>query len=155
MRAPRKEKERKARMKYYYANHSDNIVKQREYQAANRSIYRDASKKWREANPLMMWVCKSAWDAKNRGRINAKGRDYWCRRRNRTPNWLTEQDYAVMREIYEFAESLSKSTGVRYAVDHIVPLFGKTVSGLHVPDNLQVITLVENSRKGNRFVGDW
>jgi 5-methylcytosine-specific restriction endonuclease McrA len=46
---------------------------------------------------------------------------------------------------------LNKSTGVQWHVDHIIPLQGKNVSGLHVPENLQVIQGSLNIKKGNRF----
>ena len=47
---------------------------------------------------------------------------------------------------------MSETTGERYVVDHIVPLQGETVSGLHVPWNLRVITQVENLAKSNKLV---
>jgi hypothetical protein len=78
-----------------------------------------------------------------------------CRRRQakklqRTPAWLTVDDIWMMREAYALARLRSKMFGFTWHVDHIYPLQGKTVSGLHVPLNLQVITAKANLVKHNR-----
>ncbi len=69
----------------------------------------------------------------------------------RTPKWLTEGDLIEIKWAYLIAATKTKATGVEYQVDHIVPLQGKNVSGLHVPWNLQVISKSENCKKNNRF----
>lgn len=69
----------------------------------------------------------------------------------RTPAWLTAADLACMDLIYECAKVWSAETGVAYEVDHVYPLQGKYVSGLHVPDNLQILTASENRSKNNRW----
>lgn len=68
----------------------------------------------------------------------------------RTPVWLTEDDYWLMEQAYELAAVRTKVFGFAWHVDHVLPLQGKHVSGFHVPLNLQVIPGVENVRKGNR-----
>ena len=65
----------------------------------------------------------------------------------RTPKWLDADAFAKMEEYYYTANMLGMHTGVAYQVDHIVPLNGKNVSGLHVPWNLQILTAEENNRK--------
>lgn len=70
------------------------------------------------------------------------------RRRQRearaTPPWA---DRSAIRAIYKQAKSLSKSTGEQYVVDHIVPLDGKLVCGLHVHWNMRVVHWLENAKK--------
>lgn len=70
-----------------------------------------------------------------------------------TPKWLTKEDYKAIECKYSVANMLSRYGNEKHAVDHIVPLQGKTVCGLHVPWNLQVITATDNLKKGNKFHG--
>lgn len=76
---------------------------------------------------------------------------YKRRLRACTPPWLTKEQRAEIRDIYRMALQLTKTTGVRYTVDHEIPIRSKTVCGLHVPWNLVVIPHVDNARKGNRY----
>ena len=57
-----------------------------------------------------------------------------------------------IKAIYELCKQLTKLTGVKHEVDHIVPLCGEYVSGLHVPWNLRVITREENAKKSNKIL---
>jgi hypothetical protein len=71
---------------------------------------------------------------------------------NRTPFWLNKGHLFEIESVYTYCSALRKC-GFDYHVDHIVPLQGKIVSGLHVPWNLQVIPSLDNKKKGNRFNG--
>lgn len=71
----------------------------------------------------------------------------------RTPKWLTSVHLSQIELFYEAANKLTKEFGIPMEVDHIIPLQGKIVSGLHVPWNLQVITQAENCSKNNSFGG--
>jgi hypothetical protein len=71
--------------------------------------------------------------------------------RQRCPKWLTDKQWHEMDAFYREAARLTRETGTMYHVDHVIPLQGKTVSGLHVPWNLQVITAGENFRKSARL----
>ena len=69
-----------------------------------------------------------------------------------TPPWLTDEDKAEIRAIYAECRRLQEETGIAHNVDHIHPLQGKTVCGLHVPWNLQVLTRSDNCAKHNNLV---
>lgn len=72
--------------------------------------------------------------------------------RDATPKWLTKDHKKAIRQLYIDAMTVTRVTGVPYVVDHIIPLLGDTVSGLHVPWNLRVITREENLAKSNQLV---
>jgi 5-methylcytosine-specific restriction endonuclease McrA len=74
------------------------------------------------------------------------------RHREATPKWLTPEERLQMRDLYIQARKLTELTRERYVVDHIVPLRGEEVCGLHVPWNLRVITQEENLKKSNKLV---
>jgi len=81
---------------------------------------------------------------------------YLAKRRSaqlkRTPAWLTETDRWMIEQAYELSALRTKLFGFSWHVDHIIPLQGKYVSGLHVPTNLQVIPATENLRKANKHL---
>ena len=74
------------------------------------------------------------------------------RHRSATPKWITPEQKLAIRQLYLQAMQLTKMTGERYVVDHIVPLISDEVCGLHVPWNLRVITQEENLKKSNKLL---
>jgi 5-methylcytosine-specific restriction endonuclease McrA len=68
------------------------------------------------------------------------------RLRQATPSWANKP---AIEEMYVKARMLTLSTGIKHEVDHIVPIKGDTVSGLHVEYNLQILTKQENRDKWN------
>jgi hypothetical protein len=70
------------------------------------------------------------------------------------PSWLTMDDWRVMAAMYESAKHLTRELGAKMVVDHIIPLRGERVTGLHVPTNLQVVSESDNYSKRNHFVVD-
>jgi hypothetical protein len=67
----------------------------------------------------------------------------------RTPPWA---DLKVIRKFYDEMHRLTRETGVQHHVDHVIPLCGKNVSGLHVAENLRVLQGPENLAKGSKFM---
>ena len=69
----------------------------------------------------------------------------------RTPAWLTDSDVDRIKCLYQLAAMRNRESGQSWHVDHIIPLQGEFVSGLHVPSNLRVIPALENMRKSNHY----
>jgi hypothetical protein len=97
--------------------------------------------RWRRRNPLKYRAIMS---------MRATVRQLYVRRA--TPTWLTHAHRKEIRATYIAAAERSESTGVKHHVDHVVPLRGKTVCGLHVPWNLQIIPAAENMKKRNKLM---
>jgi hypothetical protein len=137
----------------------------RAYRAANKERLAAAKAKYVIENPEADRARKTRYREVHRGKLRADGIAYnranagkvrfWAMNRHtaklqRTPAWLTKDDLWIIQQAYELAALRTRLFGVPWHVDHVLPLQGKTVSGLHVPTNLQVILGVENARKGNR-----
>lgn len=89
------------------------------------------------------------WAKEHSDRANAKTAARRAARKQATPSWLTDEHKTQMLDFYVRAKSLTKQSGVPHEVDHIYPLNGETVCGLHVPWNLQILTATENRAKAN------
>lgn len=80
----------------------------------------------------------------------AKSRQWRTGKRFGTPAWLTKEQLKQIEDIYALARDCKVTTGEPYEVDHIVPIRGNNVCGLHVPWNLQVLPRDLNAAKGNK-----
>lgn len=90
-------------------------------------------------------------NSKHKAAILARARLGKLARLNRTPKWLTIEDIKLIEAKYAMAKWLGEVVGVAYHVDHVIPLRGTLVSGLHVPDNLCVLQGSINASKGNKW----
>lgn len=100
------------------------------------------------ANAIYMLSYKAAYKAANPGARKEARKAGKVGKRSRTPAWSDPKECA---KVYYKATCLSTMTGVQYHVDHIIPLHGKLVSGLHVHQNLRVLPWDDNLKKTNDF----
>lgn len=155
----------------YLKKREQKLQKSREYKARNLEKCKEATRAWTQKNKDrkratdLAWrlankdrkkatrkaeywanrdvnLAKSLdWQKKNPGKAKARGMKRLADQIKRTPKWA---NLNKIREIYELCPS-------GYHVDHIIPLRGSNVSGLHVEWNLQYLTPSENCSKGNKF----
>jgi hypothetical protein len=121
-----------AKKKYYAANKDLVALKALTRPNEDRRKYRAA---WAERNPMQ---------------VKAKNKHRRDKHKQATPPWLTDEHKREIKQLYIDAMTVTKITGVKYVVDHMVPLRSDVVCGLHVPWNLQIMTREENLKKSNK-----
>lgn len=142
-----KEIERYQRRKDYfknkYATYKEFInTKSKEYREKNREkIRKKAMEMYHRIKHTEKYIAQ----------MRANGMKRYTSKKKRCPTWLSNDDLWLIKEAYALATIRSKLFGFTWHVDHIIPLQGKTVSGLHVPINIQVIPGVINQRKSNLY----
>jgi hypothetical protein len=124
----------------------------REYMAEYRKRKPEKALEWsrkhHENNKEKRLAAAREYKKKKRAEMTALQRKRHCGQLQRTPKWA---DQRAIKAVYKQCAALRKETGIRYEVDHIIPLQGEFVSGLHVASNLQILTKTENLKKNNGF----
>jgi len=131
-------------VKEYYEKNKDAIKEYKRKHWANR----DEETKKRKAQ------FNKDWKKNNIDKVNSLTAIRRGAKLNRTPGWLTKEQKRDMRRMYALAKKFEKLFGLKYHVDHIVPLQGSNISGLHVPWNLQIMVSTLNESKGNSYEFD-
>ena len=91
------------------------------------------------------------WKKKNKHKVNEQVRRRQAAEIYATPKWLAQDHIEKIQEIYWLAHDLRAVSGEEYHVDHIIPLRGKNICGLHVPWNLQILPADLNLSKGANY----
>lgn len=132
-----KEKVKPYADKYYQENKEKILKRAAIYREKNKEIITERHKRYAKKKPEKLRAIKSR--RKKKVRIA-------------TPVWLTKEQLVEIESFYLKAIKLEKETGIVHQVDHIIPIQGKEVCGLHVPWNLQVLTQTENRQKSNKLL---
>lgn len=146
----------------FYDENKDRLNQQRrEHYAANVECFRARSEKYRKSNRAGACERSREWRILNPDHARQYRQNnpelfafHAASRRaltlSATPAWSTGSDRKKIKLIYMLRKTKSSWTRVHHHVDHIVPLNGKNVCGLHVPWNLKIIPAIENQSKNNR-----
>ncbi len=140
--------------KWLESNRDVHNVRVKRWQANNKEKVAAIQKLWVKANPEKVRKIQLRSRKKHPEMYTARAVASVARRAKRVPKWNTPDDRWLMAQFYDVARLRTKATGVVWEVDHILPLRGKEVSGLHVPSNLQVILKAENRAKRNFVSAD-
>lgn len=111
------------------------------YYHANKEKAQAATRAWKAGNADRDRETRRQWARENQGRRRATEARRKASRRGATPPWV---NHAEINAIYVDAAKMGLT------VDHIHPLQHPRLCGLHVPWNLQKLSMSENARKGNR-----
>ena len=124
------------------ANPEKRAASKRAWREANAEKVAASKKAWRKANLEKNQATRKAWREKNVGAVRAMRARRRAAKLRRTPVWSETEN---IKGVYLEAQRQQMQ------VDHIIPLKGKLVSGLHVLGNLQLLTPKDNNSKGNKF----
>jgi hypothetical protein len=113
-----------------------------------RALY---MKEWRSKNAEYTYQYAKQYRQDNKAFINFLSQNRKLAMMQRTPLWLGTEEMWMIEEAYQLAALRTKLFGFAWHVDHVIPLRGKKVSGLHTPQNLSVIPGVFNMQKTNKF----
>jgi hypothetical protein len=142
----------KAKSKRYHAENREKVsIKNREWGLKNPEKRKAATRNWREANTDRMKAIKAAWRKRKAGDVNEMQMRRHADKMKRTPRWVDREALCL---IYRAAK-LARTTWPELdpEVDHVIPLRNPVVSGLHVHNNLQILSGNQNRAKSNQFQG--
>jgi len=139
----------KAAVKKYRKENPDKVKTFRAiWREENREDINEKHKEWREENKEHVNERSRQWKKENRYKVLANTRKRQAGKQQRTPKWAIED---IIKVFYFMSEHLGRIMNEKYHVDHIIPLKGENITGLHTHNNLQVITAKENMTKNNKI----
>ena len=118
------------------------------WQENNKDKANESNRLYRLSNKEKIAEYRKNYAKENAGSINNRTAKRRAKKLKASPEWA---DNWKIKQYYTVARKLTESTGIQFVVDHIIPLQSKIVSGLHVENNLQIITEHENAVKHNKF----
>ena len=136
----------------------------RDWYLRNKELAKERAKAWALANPEKVTKKNKTYKTKNKEKVTGYNKQWWSENKDkraayegkrraaelqRTPAWDPDAHLIIAK--YQLAAMLTQASGIPHHVDHIIPLQGRNVSGLHVFSNLRVIPGSDNVKKSNKF----
>lgn len=132
---------------WHEARRAEQLEKKRKYYLENMDRMKAINAAYRAERKDEQSARRRAHYEANKDRYIAQARARQLTLKRAMPSWADEE---AIERIYAEAALLKKATGIDYHVDHFYPIAGETVCGLHVENNLRVITAAENMAKKNK-----
>lgn len=122
---------------WYESNKEQIKTKSKNYYEINKEKIRERTKEYAKE-----------YQKNNKSKVAARASKRRALKLSATPFWA---DLERIAEVFKECERISKETGIKHHVDHIVPLKHSRVCGLHIHTNLQILSAKDNQTKSNRF----
>lgn len=137
---------RDAATRWRLAHPEQNAQAKDDFRRRNAEDVNASQRAWRAANPGKASTYSTKWNKAHPEAMAAVLAKRRARKLNATPAWADDQK---IKAVYAEAAAM-RLLGLDVHVDHVIPLQGKLVSGLHVHNNLRVLLASDNRTKGNR-----
>ena len=146
---PEVKKKWSERVSKWQAKNPEKVLQyKRKYAFNNPEKVAESNLRYVERNSESINARKRAWQRQNLAQGAYNAAKYKCAKRNRTPPWA---NLRKIERIYQLAAWASRFTDEKLHVDHIIPMRGQLISGLHVENNLQILPATQNKIKYNHY----
>jgi 5-methylcytosine-specific restriction endonuclease McrA len=132
------DRKKAARVKY--------VTTHPEANAASKAVYRKNNKE-------KIAVNNAQYRKENPEKNTSYGASYRAKKALATPAWLSQEQSLQIADFYKMAKELESVFPWKQHVDHVVPIKNTKVCGMHVPWNLQILSVTANLAKGNKYSG--
>lgn len=133
------------------ANKDNYVAYQAKRSELDKERRKQYMKQYRKENKERIAAYNKQWMQDNRGRCAKRSAKRRALKLNATPLWANEAYIADLYENAQEANNIFKDYDIKFEVDHVIPLQGELVCGLHVENNLQILSQTENRSKSNYY----
>jgi len=148
---------REYRKQYYIKNKKERSIKSKIYRENNKDFIKQLSHNYHKNNADLISLKKKVYREQNKDKIKATIKNWYNKNYHRYLVAKAKRRALLKQALPKFADlkkirEIYKDCPKGFHVDHIVPLQGKNVCGLHVEWNLQYLTPYDNLVKSNKLI---